>query len=71
MVKTKLYFHLERDFNTNIELIANNHIDLENYLESVFDISIKSLNVSENTCICKLPNDNDNYYADVRWVNQI
>ena len=31
----KLYFNLERDFNTNIVLIANNEVDLENHLISL------------------------------------
>jgi hypothetical protein len=71
MENTKLYFNLERDFNTNIELIANNHIDLEKYLNSVFDISVKSLNVNDDQCIVRLPNDNQNYYADIRWITHI
>lgn len=71
MEKTKLYFKLERDFNDNVEVIANNHIDLENYLKSKFDITVKSLDVNSYECAVKIPNDNATYYAEIRWIVHI
>jgi hypothetical protein len=71
MEKTKLYFKLERDFNDAIEVIANNHIDLKNYLESKYEITVKSLDVNSDECAVKMPNDTAIYYAEIRWVVHI
>jgi len=71
MEKTKLYFKLERDFNYNVEVIANNHIDLEKYLKLKFDITVKSLDVNSDKCMVKMPNDNATCYAEIRWVVHI
>lgn len=71
MEKTKLFFKLERDFNDNVEVIANNHIDLENYLKSKFDITVKSIDVNSEECAVKMPNDSATYYADIRWIVHI
>ncbi len=71
MENTKLYFKLERDFNSNIELIVNNHIDLENYLNTKFNIIVQSLDVNSDECIVKLPNDNYKYIAEIKWITHI
>jgi hypothetical protein len=71
MEKTKLYFKLERDFNDVIEVIANNHIDLKNYLESKHGITVKPLDVNLDVCTVKVPNDSTTYYAEIRWAVHI
>jgi len=73
MKKTKLYFRLEIPFNDDVEIIANNHIDLENYLESELGIKVISIIGDEmkSECLVKIPNDLSTYYAELKWVTQI
>jgi hypothetical protein len=50
-----LFFHLERDFNTTIRLVANNEVDLENHLITLGfkNISFSDLRTDYGTCSLK------------------
>jgi len=65
----KLLFVYRRDFNEPITLIANNHKDLEDYLESKYDfykISVK------NDCVEIVARPGyDTDIATLEWVKHI
>ena len=65
----KLLFHFERDFNDDITLIANNHKDLEDYLEANcnwYRITIK------DDLVSIIENDGFNTeYVNLKWVKHI
>jgi hypothetical protein len=68
----RLYFKLAIDFHHNIELIANNHVDLENYLKTKFNIIIESIDDESDICIVELLNDDKKHHqAEIRWVTYI
>ena len=71
MERTKLYFNFTRNVGDNIEVIANNHIDLENWLKAKYDIKITALNVSEDEAEIKTPNDTGTYFAEIKWITHI
>jgi hypothetical protein len=71
MEKTKLYFNFIRDFNDDIELIANNHFDLECYLISKFDFKNVTINLERNEVSFKKPNDTATYYGEIKWITHI
>lgn len=71
MERTKLYFKLERDFNDDIEVIANNHVDLENWLKAKYNIKVTHINVEDDEISVKVPNDTATYFAELKWLTHI
>jgi|TARA_R110000822_G_scaffold6851_8_gene28648 hypothetical protein len=65
----KLFFKLERDFNTDITIISNNHKDLEEYLISNYDFY--SVEVKEDIVIIKERQGYENDIASLEWVKHI
>lgn len=68
MEKRKLYFSFIRNFHFNIEIIADNHIDIENYLASKYNYSDIKTIFESNEMLFKKPNDSATYYADLKWL---
>jgi hypothetical protein len=65
----KLIFKLERQFNDNITLIANNHKDLEDYLNKNYDWY--KIEVKEDSVIIKEREGYENDIASLEWVKQV
>ena len=65
----KLLFKLERNFNDNITLIANNHKDLEDYLNKNYDWY--KIEVKEDSVIIKEREGYENDIALLEWVKRI
>ena len=64
----KLYFNLERDFNTNIVLIANNEVDLENHLISLGYTNISFSDIRHDYGTCSLKDVYGSYIAKCYYV---
>jgi hypothetical protein len=64
----KLYFNLERDFNTNIVLIANNEVDLENHLISLGYTNISFSDTRHDYGTCSLKDIYGSYTAKCYYV---
>jgi hypothetical protein len=68
-MKNKLLFIWKRDFSPDIELVANNHKDLEEYLEE--NLNFSYLEIAETEVIL-LERDVDNIqYIPLVWVKEI
>ena len=65
----KLLFKLERNFNDNITLIANNHKDLEDYLNKNYDWY--KIEVKEDSVIIKEREGYENDIALLEWVKHV
>ena len=65
----KLLFKLERDYNDDLILIANNHYDLEDYLNKNYDWH--NIEVKQNIVIIKEREGYANDIASLRWVKSI
>ena len=65
----KLSFKLERQFNDNITLIANNHKDLEDYLNENYDWY--KIEVKEDSVVIKEREGYENDIALLEWVKQV
>jgi len=65
----KIIFRLEREYNDDLLLVANNHYDLEDYLKKNYDWY--SIEVKENIVIIKEREGYENVLASIRWVKQI
>lgn len=65
----KLVFTLKNDFGSDIVLIANNHKDLEDYLNSNYDWF--RIEVEENIVIIKVREGYENEIANLEWVRHI
>ncbi len=65
----KLLFKLEWNFNDNITLIANNHKDLEDYLNKNYDWY--KIEVKEDSVIIKEREGYENDIALLEWVKRI
>ena len=65
----KLSFKLERQFNDNITLIANNHKDLEDYLNENYDWY--KIEVKEGSVVIKEREGYENDIALLEWVKQV
>jgi len=50
-----LFFHLKKDFGEDVKLVANNEVDLENYLinKGYTNIEFSDLRSSYGTCSLK------------------
>ena len=66
-----LYFHLEVDFGEDIKLIANNEIDLEQYLLSCGYRNIKFFDINKSYGICNLDNQYGKETAKCYYVTKI
>ena len=67
----KLYFKFTRNFHEDIEVIANNHIDLENWLRTKYNIKITKINIDEDEVELEVPNDTGIYFAELKWITHI
>ena len=65
----KLVFTLKNDWSTDIVLIANNHKDLEDYLNSNYDWF--KIEVKEDSVIIKEREGYENKIATLEWVKHI
>ena len=65
----KLLFIWERFFNTNVEIIANNEKDLQEYLESNFDLC--HFKIIDNQVQLRERNSSDTEYIDLKWIKHI
>tara|TARA_R110000823_G_scaffold214021_1_gene343874 strand:- start:68885 stop:69088 length:204 start_codon:yes stop_codon:yes gene_type:complete len=65
----KLFFKLERDFNSDITIISNNHKDLEEHLISNYDFY--TVEVKEDSVIIKEREGYKNDIASLEWVKHI
>ena len=65
----KLIFTLKDDFCDDIVLIANNHKDLEEYLEANF--GWVDVRFQEDCVSVRKGYDDSVVYADIQWVKHI
>ncbi len=65
----KLVFTLKNDWGSDIVLIANNHKDLEDYLNSNYDWF--RIEVKEDSVIIKEREGYENEIATLEWVKHI
>jgi hypothetical protein len=65
----KLVFTLKNDWGSDIVLIANNHKDLEDYLNSNYDWV--RIEVKEDSVIIKEREGYENEIATLEWVKHI
>jgi len=65
----KLVFTLKNDWGSDIVLIANNHKDLEDYLNSNYDWV--RIEVKEDSVIIKEREGFENEIATLEWVKHI
>ena len=65
----KLLFTLRNDFGSDISLIANNHKDLEDYLNSEYDWVW--IEVKEDSVIIKMGEGYEREVANLHWVKHI
>ena len=65
----KLVFTLKNDWGSDIVLIANNHKDLEDYLNSNYDWF--RIEVKEDSVIIKKCYGYENEIATLEWVKHI
>jgi len=65
----KLIFTLKNDCGSDIVLIANNHKDLEDYLNSNYDWV--RIEVKEDSVIIKEREGYENEIATLEWVKHI
>ena len=65
----KLVFTLKNDWGSGIVLIANNHKDLEDYLNSNYDWF--RIEVKEDSVIIKEREGYENEIATLEWVKHI
>ena len=65
----KLVFTLKNDWGSDIVLIANNHKDLEDYLNSNYDWF--RIEVKEDSVIIKACEGYENEIATLEWVKHI
>jgi len=65
----KLVFTLKNDWGSDIVLIANNHKDLEDYLNSNYDWF--KIEVKEDSVIIKEREGYENAIATLEWVKHI
>ena len=66
-----LVFHLEVDFGTDLKLVANNEVDLENYLIEKGYSSIEFSNLRTNYGTCSLKNQYGRETAKCFYVSKI
>lgn len=64
----KLIFNLERDFNP-ITLIANNHKDLEDYLNEKYDWY--RIEVKKDSVIIRDLDSYEDEVASLKWVKHV
>ena len=66
-----LFFHLEVDFGEDIKIVANNEVDLENYLKEkgFTNISFSDLRQSYGTCC--LSDEYGTQTAECFYINKI
>lgn len=65
----KLLFTYERQFNDDIEIIANNHLDLEEYLKENYDWFL--IVVKEDHVVIRERDGFEKEYAQLKWIKQI
>lgn len=65
----KLVFTLKNDWGSDIVLIANNHKDLEDYLNTNYDWV--RIEVKEDSVIIKEREGYENEIATLEWVKHI
>lgn len=65
----KLVFTLKNDWGSDIVLIANNHKDLEDYLNANYDWA--RIEVKEDSVIIKEREGYENEIATLEWVKHI
>jgi len=65
----KLLFTLKIDWGSDVVLIANNHKDLEDYLNSNYDWF--KIEVKEDSVIIKERDGYENEIATIEWVKHI
>ena len=65
----KLVFTLKNDWGSDIVLIANNHKDLEDYLNANYDWF--RIEVKEDSVIIKAREGYENEIATLEWVKHI
>ena len=65
----KLVFTLKNDWGSDIVLIANNHKDLEDYLNANYDWV--RIEVKEDSVIIKEREGYENEIATLEWVKHI
>jgi hypothetical protein len=65
----KLVFTLKNDWGSDIVLIANNHKDLEDYLNANYDWF--RIEVKEDSVIIKACERYENEIATLEWVKHI
>jgi len=65
----KLVFTFKNDWNADVVLIANNHKDLEDYLNSNYDWF--KIEVGENIVIIKERDGYEDETATLQWVKHI
>ncbi len=65
----KLVFTLKNDWRSDIVLIANNHKDLEDYLNSNYYLF--RIEVKEDSVIIKEREGYENEIATLEWVKHI
>jgi len=66
-----LFFHLEIDFGTDIKLVANNEVDLEQHLLSLGYTNIEFSDLRSNYGTCSLKNQYGRETAKCYYVNKI
>lgn len=65
----KLIFHLSVDFGDDITLIANNHLDLENYLRENYDWD--DIEVKEDSVKIIERDGYEAEYATLQWAKMV
>jgi hypothetical protein len=73
-MKNKLLFKYDREFNEDILLIANNHMDLENYLYKTY--GFHKIEINENVVIIQEHESSLKTYAlktygEIEWIDAI
>jgi hypothetical protein len=66
-----LFFHLEVDFGTDIKLVANNEIDLEQYLILLGYTNIEFFDLRANYGTCSLKDCYGRQTAKCYYVTKI
>lgn len=67
----KLLFKLERNFNDNITLIANNHKDLEDHLNRTLPFGWYKLEVKEHSVMLQECEGCEMEFVSLEWVKHI
>lgn len=71
MERTLLHLNIIRSFHPAIDVVTNNHIDLETWLSETHKAKITDVDVENDECTITFEGDNEDYTASLKWIKHI